>query len=177
MPHSNMRTYMTLSRRDEQLLMEEVLIEVDESLNNETVAVEEVVIDDNCDFYYLCMEDLEAAFESNEIVLNEYEVWSELTQPNFIKVAAEDLGLIDFQNLPGFVKVITEKQLTEDFGRTLEDRHEELVEGIKDLVQKWTFLREDTGNDDIDRGVENGLARAAVDLEDLLKKSEEQDDN
>lgn len=177
MPHSGMRKYMTLSRRDEQLLFEDVLVEVDESLNNEEINSEEIIIDSNCDFYYLCMKDHETASESNEIVLNEYEIWSELSLPNFIKIPAEDLGMIDFVNLPGFQRVITEKQHSEEFGRTLENRHEELVEGIKDLVQKWTFLRENTGNDDIDRGTENGLARAAVDLEELLKKSEGQNDN
>lgn len=176
MPHSDMRKYITLSRRDEQLLFEDVLVEVDESLN-EIIDSEEIIIDNSCDFYYLCMEDHETASESNEIVLNEYEIWSELSQPNFVKISAEDLGMIDFEHLPGFQRVITEKQHFEEFGRTLETRYDELVEGIKDLVQKWTFLRENTGNDDIDCGVENGLARAAVDLEEILKKSEEQNDN
>ena len=98
---------MTLSRQDEQILMEDALIEVDESLSNEVIIEE---IDANCDFYFLCMENYEAAYESNEIILNEYEIWSELTEPNFIMIASEDLGMIDFQNLPGFQKVVTEKQ-------------------------------------------------------------------
>lgn len=119
-------------------------------------------------FYLLEMDNSENALDSYELILDNG-IWNEIIEERFIKVSSTDLENISWRSLPGFVSVITESQF-EGSGNNVNSKYDQLVEGIRELIQKWSYLKENSGNSDVDYGVEQGYLLASSSLEDLLRK-------
>jgi len=95
-----------------------------------------------------------------------------------------DDGAIDIRKFIGFERLLLEDQpsielpdavFEEETSPSLdvvkEEAQLELVEDLKNLIQRWRMLREGEGTE-LNRGVEEGFMRAAEDLEAKLLKYE-----
>jgi hypothetical protein len=159
MNHPNdLRQYIYLTEQAVEDYIEETTFE----------AVDEPLLPTGDMFYLLEMDDGDNAIDSSELILDNG-IWNEVIEERFIRISSTDLENVAWRSLPGFVSVITESQF-EGSSNNVNSKYDQLVEGIRELIQKWSYLKENSGNSDIDYGVEQGYLLASSSLEDLLRK-------
>lgn len=159
----DMRRYLELSK--ESLMESDTGSEFEDDLEFDDF--EEP--DNNSVYYILRFSDNTSTEDALSIILNDYGIWCEQADSLHLRLVADNLSEIDWQGLPGFVCVLTEEQWQEET-RSSPESFEDLISDLRDLVQKWTFLRGDSESEEYNEGYEMGLTSAASDLEDVLKK-------